>query len=488
MVEKLSENHDWFNCKPFGNLIVGQRSTQYKEKCMQHTTFNKSVNDLIVESANGKINANPIGQRPAVSEGWGKAKGIIESLIKGYSIGSITLRDIRNDDDAQKVYPGTEYLVIDGGHRIRAIKDFNNNKFDVNGLRYIDLPDEVQQAFDDIAINITTYVVNNKQATEIFRRLNTVTPVNPIEMIMSNDTSQFAKEIRSRVSFYPEYVNTVHPLFDAAAKNDKAPKPLNWATDVNPRRKWDEYVAVIMIKVINGGNATAGLDVVAEYVEEDAPISKSKSKLVDRFLDDALKVRDSVSRKFNTDTFSALQLVWFALLEKNKNFKIENFDAFAKEFFKAHTFLTGNAVNKFDTEVRKFKINATDKKERIVKEFARRAIKNFANKYNQQEVAALYLDLMHIANVVTFRDDVRSVSRDKKFEMLANQNFLCAIDGLPLEIDDAIFGHDTPWSKGGLSDDAVIIREEHNKDMGVMTISEYKAYLEFKTARESMTV
>ena len=455
---------------------------------MQHTTFNKSVNDLIVESANGKINANPIGQRPAVSEGWGKAKGIIESLIKGYSIGSITLRDIRNDDDAQKVYPGTEYLVIDGGHRIRAIKDFNNNKFDVNGLRYIDLPDEVQQAFDDIAINITTYVVNNKQATEIFRRLNTVTPVNPIEMIMSNDTSQFAKEIRSRVSFYPEYVNTVHPLFDAAAKNDKAPKPLNWATDVNPRRKWDEYVAVIMIKVINGGNATAGLDVVAEYVEEDAPISKSKSKLVDRFLDDALKVRDSVSRKFNTDTFSALQLVWFALLEKNKNFKIENFDAFAKEFFKAHTFLTGNAVNKFDTEVRKFKINATDKKERIVKEFARRAIKNFANKYNQQEVAALYLDLMHIANVVTFRDDVRSVSRDKKFEMLANQNFLCAIDGLPLEIDDAIFGHDTPWSKGGLSDDAVIIREEHNKDMGVMTISEYKAYLEFKTARESMTV
>ena len=488
MVEKLSENHDWFNCKPFGNLIVGQRSTQYKEKCMQHTTFNKSVNDLIVESANGKINANPIGQRPAVSEGWGKAKGIIESLIKGYSIGSITLRDIRNDDDAQKVYPGTEYLVIDGGHRIRAIKDFNNNKFDVNGLRYIDLPDEVQQAFDDIAINITTYVVNNKQATEIFRRLNTVTPVNPIEMIMSNDTSQFAKEIRSRVSFYPEYVNTVHPLFDAAAKNDKAPKPLNWATDVNPRRKWDEYVAVIMIKVINGGNATAGLDVVAEYVEEDAPISKSKSKLVDRFLDDPLKVRNSVSRKFNTDTFSALQLVWFALLEKNKNFKIENFDAFAKEFFKAHTFLTGNAVNKFDTEVRKFKINATDKKERIVKEFARRAIKNFANKYNQQEVAALYLDLMHIANVVTFRDVVRSVSRDKKFEMLANQNFLCAIDGLPLEIDDAIFGHDTPWSKGGLSDDAVIIREEHNKDMGVMTISEYKAYLEFKTARESMTV
>jgi hypothetical protein len=451
-------------------------------------TFKKTVGDLITSSLNGKINPNPIGQRPPVSEGWGKSKGIIESLLKGYSIGLITLRDIINDNDNQKVYKGTDYLVIDGGHRIRALRDFQMNKFDVNGLRYLDLPDDIQKSFLEIIISVDIYIANNKQATEIFRRLNTVTPVNPIEMIMSNDTSTFAKEIRSRVSFYAEYENKVHPLFDAAAKNDKPPKPLNWATDVNPRRKWDEYVAVIMIKTINSGNATAGLDVVAEYVEEDAPISKSKLKLVDRFLDDALKVRNSVKRKFNTDTFSALQLVWFALLEKNKNFKIGDIDAFAKEFFKAHTFLTGNAVNKFDTEVRKFKINATDKKERIVKEFARRAIKNFANKYNQQEVAELYLDLMHIANVVTFRDDVRTISRDKKFDMLAAQNFKCGIDGLPLDIDDAIFGHDTPWSKGGLSSDAVIIRNTHNVDMGTMTISEYKAYLEFKTARESMTV
>jgi hypothetical protein len=91
---------------------------------------------------------------------------------------------------------------------------------------------------------------------------------------------------------------------------------------------------------------------------------------------------------------------------------------------------------------------------------------------------------MHIANVVTFRDDVRTISRDKKFDMLASQDFKCGIDGEELDIDDAIFGHDTPWSKGGLSSDAVIIRNTHNVDMGTMTISEYKAYLEFKKARE----
>jgi len=181
-------------------------------------TFKKTVGDLITSSLNGKINPNPIGQRPPVSEGWGKSKGIIESLLKGYSIGLITLRDIINDNDNQKVYKGTDYLVIDGGHRIRALRDFQMNKFDVNGLRYLDLPDDIQKSFLEIIISVDIYIANNKQATEIFRRLNTVTPVNPIEMIMSNDTSTFAKEIRSRVSFYAEYENKVHPLFDAAAK------------------------------------------------------------------------------------------------------------------------------------------------------------------------------------------------------------------------------------------------------------------------------
>jgi hypothetical protein len=484
MVEKLSK-HDWFYSR---NLIVGHRSTQYKEKCMQHTTFNKSVNDLIVESQNGKINPNPIGQRPPVSEGWGKSKGIIESLIKGYSIGEITLRDVRNDANNQKIYPNTNYLVIDGGHRIRAIRDFSMNKFGVNGLRYIDLPDDVQKAFNEIIINITAYVADNKQATEIFRRLNTVTPVNPIEMIMSNDTSSFAREIRSRVAFYSEYNNTVHPLFDAVSKNGKAPKPVNWNTNVNPRRKWDEYVGLVVIKVLAGGNANAGLEILGEMVEQDVSVSMKNGKRVDKFLNDALAIRNCVNKKFNTDTFAAFQVVWFELFSQNNDFKIQNYDNFAKEFFKAHSMLTGNNENKFDTEFRNFNISSFKVETLIVKSFARLAIKNFANPVQQKEVAELYLELMDITNSVLFRDGRRTISRDKKFDMLAYQNFTCAIDGDELDIDNAIFGHDTPWSAGGQIEDGVIIRNTHNVDMGTMTISEYKAYLEFKTARESMTV
>ena len=455
---------------------------------MHNATFNKTVGDLITESTNGKINPNPIGQRPPVSEGWGKSKGIIESLLKGYSIGLITLRDIRKDTDNQKVYKGTDYLVIDGGHRIRALRDFSMNKFDVNGLRFVDLPDDAQKAFLEIVISVDAYTANNKQATEIFRRLNTVTPVNPIEMIMSNDTSAFAKEIRSRVAFYSEYENKVHPLFDVVSKNGKPPKPLNWNTNTNPRRKWDEYVGIVSLKVIGGGNVNAGLDILAENVEQGIVISAKNGKRIDRFLDDALKVSLVINKKFNTDTFAAFQVVWFALFEETKEFKIDKdtYLEFAKEFYKAHTALTGNTDNKFDTNRKMFDINEKKSEMIAIKTFARLAIKNFANHIQQKQVAKLYLELMNLDDIVVFCEEQRSKTKAKKFEQLTIQGFVCAIDGLELDIDDAIFGHDTPWSKGGRIKDGAIIRKSHNVDMGTMTIAKYKAYLEFNKAYDEI--
>ena len=64
--------------------------------------------------------------------------------------------------------------------------------------------------------------------------------------------------------------------------------------------------------------------------------------------------------------------------------------------------------------------------------------------------------------------------------MLSLQDYKCAIDGKPLNLDDAIFGHDTPWSLGGKASDAKIIRSTHNRDMGTMTINEYKVFLKMK--------
>ena len=58
--------------------------------------------------------------------------------------------------------------------------------------------------------------------------------------------------------------------------------------------------------------------------------------------------------------------------------------------------------------------------------------------------------------------------------MLDEQGGVCYIDGLPLDLEDAIFAHDTPWSKGGRIEDGKIVRKCHNVDMGSMKLEKYK--------------
>jgi len=68
--------------------------------------------------------------------------------------------------------------------------------------------------------------------------------------------------------------------------------------------------------------------------------------------------------------------------------------------------------------------------------------------------------------------------------MLALQDFKCAIDGQALNIDDAIFGHDTAWADGGQIEEGAIIRKVHNVNMGTTTLDEYRLILEMRKQKE----
>ena len=443
------------------------------------------LQDVISYTIAGHINPDPIGQRPPVQSGPKKAQGIIDSILRGFSVGTITVRDIKDDAENQLIYPGVKWLVIDGGNRIRAIRDFHAGRFPtLDGKTYLTLTDEERQLFEDTVLSFYVYTCSNVEATEIFRRLNTVTPVNQIEMIMANDVSSMAKNIRTRVKSYKEYgYNTILDIFSTKAKPDGTLKSAFWTSDINPRRKWDEYVGVAYLKSIGGGNVNAGLDKLEELVETDPAISADISKVVDRFFFDIGTITNSVNKKLNSDVFAALQAVWFALYEKNKVFTIKYHTNFAQEFFKAHAILTGNSVNKYDNEVRDFATGergSLKRKTETVRSFARTAITNFANPAEQHEVAQLYLEEMDITDCVVFRDERRTISKDQKFDMLAEQGFVCAIDGEPLDIKDAIFGHDTAWAHGGQIEDGAIIRKIHNVNMGTTTLDEYRMILELR--------
>lgn len=449
---------------------------------IKHNVTTKKVIDLIQDSETGLINSNPIGQRPPVSVGYSKYQGIIAAMLKGYSVGELTFRNISNDAIAKKIYPGVNLNSIDGGHRLRAIRMFYRGEFAVNGVLFRDFPDEIKQTFLNTEFNCVEYFCTAAEACEIFRILNTNTPTNEIESIMSDEVSPVARQIRSRTQYYREYDNDVHEIFKLVLKTNGTTKPQYWSTDINPRRKWDEYVGILLAKALERGNGAAGLDIISDLVDSEKDFSSVAYETVDQCLTDIVEISKAVNKKLNGDTFAALQAVWFELLAIRKKFTITDYKKFAEEFFKVHAAFTGKTVNKYDSEIREFLIRKRTTEKKIVKDFVRRAIKNFANEYQQQEVAALYLGEMNLTTCILDLDSVRTKSRDDKFEMLAIQDFKCAIDGLPLDINDAIFGHDTAWAKGGRLEEGKIIRREHNVDMGQLSIEEYRLILKMRNA------
>jgi hypothetical protein len=147
----------------------------------------------------------------------------------------------------------------------------------------------------------------------------------------------------------------------------------------------------------------------------------------------------------------------------------------------AYTKLTGTSNALYNGKT--INVGTEDEPERVfIKEYVRANIKNFANSYVQRKCAEIFLDEMGDNIGVTFRDFKRSLTSKEREEMLALQGYKCAIDGNSLELDDSVWGHDTPWAKGGKLDEGAVIRKNHNRDMGMLTIAEYKFLLKNQTA------
>lgn len=445
-------------------------------KNIEYTTM--SALDIISKTLCGKINPDPISQRPAISQTSNKSEGIVKCLINGYGIGMLTLRDIRNDQESQKIYPNVDYLVIDGGHRVRALKEFFSGRFSIelaDGKRYIynAMPD---LDFNNFFIPCAIYDCTSYEATEIFLNVNETTHVNFMEKIMCDDNSPICREVRSRTKYYPEYGNKPHQLFDYYF-DQKANKYLceHWKDDPNPRRKWDEYVFIAIIKAVGGGNVAAGRPAIEDFAK-NGTVTKTALEVVDRFLSDALKFKQYRCHTFNSNTFAAFQLFWFGLYDINKPFAIKEFELFKNAFMAAYTAYTGTAVSKYTDETILF--DSTEPKN--IKEFVRAGCKNYANSAEQKKCFELLYEeakLHGIEKAIVFRDEQRTKSKNEIEELLVSQGYLCAIDGEPLNLDEADLAHNVSWASGGRTSDCAVIRRTHNNRMGQLTLDEYRQVL-----------
>ena len=446
------------------------------------TTFEVwTVQKIIDLTISGKLNPNPIGQRPPVVSGNDKSIKIVSSCIQGYGIGMITLRDIRDDRSMQKVYPGVDYLVIDGGHRVRALSEHFQNKFPIHSKFY----KETNIDYNKIQIAVDIKVCTSHESIAIFYCVNETSRVNPIEMIMSDDQSEICKEVRSRTQYYKEYDNTTLKVFERTWNQKQQEVASYFASSPNPRREWDKYVFVAIHKTLGRGNVDAGEKDSEELIKQEYKgnnkVTKSVLKNVDRFFEDLLlfqKHRTNVV-KLNGDIFSAFQIVWFDLYEQNQDFKITNMEQFKNRFMEAYGRLTGKSDTSYNNKIIIIQ-NGKHAESHNIKEYFRHSMKNFSNGVQQRKCAELIREEMSGDIGVTFRDSKRSIPTGERELMLAKQGYRCAIDGKPLKLEDSVWGHDTPWAKGGSLMEGAVIHKDHNRDMGSTTLDEYRLILKMR--------
>jgi hypothetical protein len=426
--------------------------------------------------ANGKIIADPIGQRPPVSVNLKKSVAIIGSLFKS-GIGMITVRDISNDPISQKIYPGAQYLVIDGGHRCRAISAYYNNKLGYNGEKFA----ESSIDLNDYVVPFDIRVCDSNQACDLFRTINESTPVNRMEALMANEDSTAATIIRKLTTSYREYGdNKVHRLFARELKSGVI-KSEHFEMEPNHRRKWDEWAAIAFVYLHKAHTDKIGWEDVHSLIEEDRAISKETLKTINRFFDDAVDFRANRGKKFNGDVWDAFFTIWFGFYNyKSKEFKINDRYAFAKEFVRVYSKLTGTADTSLDDVT--IKVN---KETHMIKEWFRKEVKNhFSDPFTRKLVFDTFTNYFSDRSI-TYRTEQRSLPTEKREEYLAKQGYVCAIDGLPLELSDSVWGHDTSWAEGGELSEGAVIRKEHNRKMGQTTLEEYRMILQLRKTKQA---
>jgi hypothetical protein len=392
----------------------------------QYTSTTMTRGDIINMMRRGKLNANPIGQRPGIPSKT-KPVAIINAMLDEFFTGAIILRDIRNDKSAQEMYPNQDFLVIDGGNRTRAMRAFEEGKIT---SKYGKINEIDADKFLNTEETVILFECTAAEATEVFRTINSTTVVNDMEMIMANEDSQVAKFIRTQTQMYQEYKNKTHPLFDWRIKQGTTDLrvPVNFSGQhVNPRREWDELVSVVLVKCLNGmKNVDAGYPIISKLVDEDQPLSENVKNNVKTTLDAALKtLKFAKNKRFSKVTFGVFQMVYFELMGQRA--RIIDFEEFSRRLWSANALLDKEYSNREESIM-------SDKKA-------------FGKGEVQSNLAKVYLEKMgDLEGVVNF--SARTASLTEKYNDLAEKGFMGA-DGEVLEYEDAEWSHITPHALGG---------------------------------------
>ena len=288
----------------------------WKHELWKISDITKKVTDKVLEINPADNRASTVAPDENV-----KNTGIILSIINKLGINALTLRDITESERHNKLYGKSyKYLVMDGGHRSRAIRWFMESKFKVKiGNKKYDwnnLDESVRQDFLNFEVSVDIVKCTEEQSSQIFENLNKTTKVDSYALIMKNDESTVVEFIRKLTRDWTIYKSDAHPLF---AVSDRKQKPLYMTGNApNLENLWDKYGLVVTQKVVAKNNTVCSEEDAKKLIKQygsTRELPKVVRDNVEEFLDLAKDVAVETKHKFSMTSFGALQAVYFRMWE-----------------------------------------------------------------------------------------------------------------------------------------------------------------------------
>ena len=432
------------------------------------------------------IDCQPVGQRlPVYTKNNSKSIGIIETLLNGEAIGMITIMNLPtenslNRSDRREFEKAFRSESIDGGHRKRAIWAFLNDEFKVDGYFFSEMEDTLKKSFLEIELSFTVYEpLTTAKKGGIFRNLNKTTDVNFIEMINSYGNIPIANYIREKVRFIEQINNTFHILFKYH-KSIKSEVIYDFLAFDNDRLKQDHLFARIVHRYITspkellGGTTDDALeDMYKDKTIIDVPNSID-NKIVEhldflRLMAEARIIK--LKAGLTLHDFKALSALYFYLLDSYKSFKIKDHMIFFEKFSEANEALKNpKASNKFTKIIH-------DESGYTVQVMYKRYM-NAPQHADKTTTAISYLirEMGDIDSLIIPKDPKRNFVISDKKTKLAEQGFICGIDGMKLNYKDAHAAHIVAHANGGKTvySNLMMVRACYNQEMGTMDVNTYK--------------
>lgn len=401
-----------------------------------------------------------------------KAQGIIRRILNGDPMPDIQI--CKNPEGSQFTYDS-----MDGGHRCDySFKYYENwfRNFETEQY-YSELSEKQREDFLNYTFILTEYGEltedeRKKHATDV----NKTQPFNFAEEMNAFGKAPLAVEIRE--TSRPHRRNNSHKLFEVDTDNGRRRKYKYLDIDDN-RLKHQHFVMRTFAQLNNGGlSGTCTDDDIREMHDNRESIDVNElTKKCHALYDKVVQFGDAsrIHRRKGLDLKRANLFQRIVLdLDSEYNYVINDYEKLFIECEKVYMEAYNNRGNKSTHEYWS-QTSPFD----TTKNYASQFIDSLTE-YDTIEHIRFAVDIVKrkakVLDFITIRDKSRSLSNDEKWGILLEQNNTCAIDGLPLTMEEAEAAHIDPYAEGGATtrENTLIVRREHNRKMGTMNALQYK--------------